>query len=126
MKIDHKKTALLYLKYLEENSIDALLNLFSTDAIVHSPLYGSMPAGDFYKTLANDTTSSQLTYQEIFENSTGQQLALYFNYKWTLVSGKVVVFDVVDIIKFNDQGKVIDLKIIYDTQHSRSEVGKLK
>lgn len=36
-----------------------------------------------------------------------------------MANGKKVIFDVVDIIRCNNNGKIIELKIIYDTVQAR-------
>lgn len=124
-QIDLKKIGLHYLKYLENNTIEALLGLFAAEAIVHSPIYGSKPAKEFYKILGSDTSNSSLTFINSFENNEMNSFALYFDYEWTLKNGKVVSFDVVDIIQCDTKGKIVDLKIIYDTHLTRKEVDEL-
>ena len=114
-----------YLHYLERGSIQEVVDLFSEDGVVHSPIYGTLSAKTFYKLLSDDTQASKLELKDIFETSNSKTLALYFNYIWTLKNGDLVNFDVVDIIKFNEQHKIIDLKIIYDTQHSRKAIEML-
>ena len=123
--INLKQVGLLYLEYLENNNIEALLSLFSADAIVHSPIYGSKPAKEFYKILGSDTSNSSLTFINSFENYDTNSFALYFNYEWTLKNGKVVSFDVVDVIQCDAERKIKDLKIIYDTFLTRKEVDAL-
>lgn len=49
-----------------------------------------------------------------------------FEYKWTVKSGKIVEFDVVDILDFDKENKIIGLKIIYDTVISRNLVDEMK
>ncbi len=93
--------------------------------MVHSPIYGQQSARVFYKMLQEDTRNSELKLKEIFEAKDSGNIALYFEYTWTVKSGKVVVFDVVDIITFNQDYKIIKLKIIYDTVISRKLVESL-
>lgn len=37
-----------YLNALGASDLDAMLALFADDAVVHSPLYGTLPAREFY------------------------------------------------------------------------------
>ncbi len=104
--------AKLYIQHLENGEIEKVIELFSKEGIVHSPLYGSMSAKDFYVALKEDTTDSKLKFKGVFEEPNSNRLALYFNYIWTLQSGKKVDFDVVDINVFNDKNKIAELKII--------------
>ena len=115
----NKETALHYLKLLEEGNTAQINDLFAADALVHSPVYGTMNPKSFYSTLSNDTNNSELEILSIFENQKGDQVALHFNYKWTLKNGQLVAFDVVDIFEFRDN-KITDLKIIYDASVTRS------
>ena len=53
-------------------------------------------------------------------------IALHFNYHWTLKNNSQVNFEVVDILEFNDNDKIKVLTIIYDTVRSRELVEELK
>ena len=122
----NKKTCLEYIRLLQKGNNDDLIKLFIADAIVDSPIYGVMPAQEFYKKLKEDTKSSNLTIHGQFEDKTSGNIALYFNYKWILQSQKEVNFDVVDIIEFDTSHKIKKLKIIYDTFESRKLIDELK
>lgn len=120
-----KQIAKAYISYLENGEIENVIHLFTTTGIVHSPIYGTKPARAFYTILAKDTSNSKLKTNGIFEDQDSNQLALYFNYTWTLKNDTIVSFDVVDIIYFNEENKITELKIIYDTQLSRIAVDSL-
>jgi ketosteroid isomerase-like protein len=115
-----------YIDLLEKGDIRGVISLFSSTGIVHSPIYGKKSAKEFYNDLAEDTSESKLTINGIFEEPGSNRVALYFNYTWTLKNGEVVNFDVVDIIVFDDDGKISELRIIYDTVQSRGMVNSLK
>lgn len=123
--ITKKETANKYIDFLEKGDMDNLLKLFSENAIVDSPVYGVLNAKEFYTKLSNDTLLSELNLKGIFEENESNNIALYFNYKWTLINNKQVDFDVVDIIEFNDSNQISSLKIIYDTLKSRKVVNEL-
>ncbi|MFV9550730.1 nuclear transport factor 2 family protein [Algibacter sp. PT7-4] len=114
-----KEVAKKYIDYLENGAIDSIINLFNTNGMVYSPLYGTKKAKDFYYELSNDTTNSKLKLLGIFEDNDTNNIALYFTYKWTLKTNKKVAFDVVDIIEFDAHNKISKLKIIYDTVNAR-------
>ena len=121
-----KEVAKKYIEFLSAGHLDDILSLFAENATVHSPIYGENDATTFYKILIDDTENSKLQLKGIFEDSESANLALHFEYTWTLKSTKVVAFDVVDIIEFDNQNKIIELKIIYDTVVSRQLVNELK
>ncbi|MDE1207153.1 nuclear transport factor 2 family protein [Tenacibaculum larymnensis] len=114
-----------YLEHLENGNIEKVINLFSNNGIVESPIYGIKKADKFYRELNNDTSNSELFLKGIFEQNDSNNLALYFTYKWTLKNNEKVEFDVVDIIELDSENKITKLKIIYDTVISRKLVNDL-
>ncbi|MFN7115476.1 MAG: nuclear transport factor 2 family protein [Saprospiraceae bacterium] len=115
----HHKIVQSYFEYLQNSDYNNIINLFHQDAIVISPLYGERPANLFYTALLADTQQSQLTLLEIFTNATGTVIAANFVYRWTLSDGTITTFDCVDIFELDEQGKIKQLKIIYDTAKTR-------
>lgn len=120
-----KAVAERYMQLLEQGDMASVIQLFSVDGIVSSPIYGTQRAADFYRILAEDTTQSKLKLKGIFEEKEQLKLAVYFEYIWTLRSGKIVQFDVVDILEFDTRNKIQQLTIIYDTVISRQLVKEL-
>ncbi|NND15866.1 MAG: SnoaL-like domain-containing protein [Eudoraea sp.] len=124
--LSKKSIAKKYLDHLQSGDLEQLLDLFSENATVDSPIYGVQIALDFFHDLLTDTQSSELELLGIFEEEGGNNLALYFTYKWTLKNGEIVSFEVVDIMEFDASQKISTLKIIYDTVTARSLVKQLK
>lgn len=121
-----KEIAIQYLKHLENGEIENIIDLFHSEGIVDSPIYGIKKVNVFYNELNNDTSNSKLTLRGIFEENDSKTIALYFTYHWTLKNKEVVTFDVVDIIDFDSNHKILKLKIIYDTVNARQLVNQLK
>lgn len=121
-----KEIAKRYIGFLANGEVEHIIDLFAENGTVFSPIYGKNRAREFYTTLNEDTANSELNVKGIFEDSETNQLALYFEYKWTVASGKMVEFDVVDIIEFDPQNKISELRIIYDTVVSRQLIEELK
>lgn len=120
-----KEIAQLYIEYLEKGNIDKIIKLFSKNGQVTSPIYGTKSASDFYAALNEDTSNSKLKLKGIFEEEDSNQIAVSFNYKWTLKNKSRIEFDVVDIMEFNKGNKIVHLQIIYDTVKSRVLVNAL-
>jgi len=120
-----KEIAKKYIDFLSKGNIEMIIRFFAENGKVKSPIYGEKNAIEFYTTLNDDTINSELKLKGIFEDSDSGKLALYFEYIWTVKSGKVVEFDVVDIIEFDAENKIIELKIIYDTIISRKLIDEL-
>lgn len=115
-----------YLEFLEQSKVDKIVELFSLNGIVDSPLYGVKKATDFYNELLGDTVKSQLTFKDLLKSDITNNIALNFTYKWTLSNNEIVEFDVVDIITLNTNNKIEKLKIIYDTVTARDILNKIK
>ncbi|AXT59859.1 nuclear transport factor 2 family protein [Aquimarina sp. AD10] len=121
-----EQVAKKYLSFLEKGEIDRVVDLFTDDGLVISPLYGTRPAKDFYKALAADTTESILTFDGLFFEKQSNRISLLFDYDWKLKTGENVQFKVVDIIELNSENKIEKLTIIYDTVHSRDVLKELR
>jgi hypothetical protein len=110
-----------YFRALESGDVAALTNLFSMDGIIHSPLYGERPARDFYRELMTDTMASTISLLNIFINPENANIyAAHFKYDWTLKDGTKTNFECIDIFQFDQQKKIRELTIIYDTHELRS------
>src|SRR3954454_8097501 len=109
-----------YLKSLEAGDAKTIISLFSENGVIHSPLYGDVPAKDFYKDLFDDTTQSVITLSNIFQSSTNlNTAAAHFKYEWTLKNGTKTNFEAVDVFVFDEHGKIKEMTIIYDTAKTR-------
>jgi len=112
-----------YLEALNEGNLDKVLALFTENAMVHSPLYGKVPAADFYRELFADTRQSETTLLHVFDRAEpDDSVALHFHYRWTLQGGRVVEFECVDVFGISrGDGRFESLRIIYDTHPLRHE-----
>lgn len=116
-----------YLAGLDAGDLEAVLNLFTPEAQVVSPLYGTMPARDFYAALFADTQASDTELLNVFDQSGSDgAVALHFRYGWTLADGTPVAFEVVDVIELTEaRDAFAKLTIIYDTAPLRGEWSKV-
>jgi len=119
-----EEVAQKYLSFLEKGEMHNVIDLFVDEGIVESPLYGTLPATEFYNSLAEDTTSSQLHFDGLFFEKNTNRASLLFDYTWTLKNNKTVEFKVVDVLEFTSENKIKKLSIIYDTVIARSLIGK--
>lgn len=112
-----------YVAAIEAADAPRVLALFSADAVVYSPLYGSTPATEFFPTMLGDTAKAELTLLGAANGSTvdGTPLAIwYFRFDWTLASGSDVIgADMVDLAELDDEGRIVSLTIVYDTHEAR-------
>jgi len=112
-----------YLAALDAGDLDAVLALFAPGAEVVSPLYGVRPATEFYAALFADTERSRTELLHVFPASSPiGAVALHFRYDWTLADGKLVTFEVVDVIELTPAGDAFArLTILYDTAPLRPD-----
>jgi ketosteroid isomerase-like protein len=115
-----------YLHSLETSDYETLMSLFAKDAVVHSPLYGKVSASQFYKDLFKDTAESKITLLNVYPSEDGRGAAAHFQYDWTLADGTRAPFEVVDVFTFSKEGKITELKIIYDTAKTRVAFDQFK
>ena len=106
-----------YLQALAEGDAARAVGLFTSDGVVESPLYGVLPAAQFYPALFADTAESRLTLRSTM---TGEYhghpvISFWFDFDWTLANGEPAPFTVVDVAELDDDGRITRLHIIYDT-----------
>jgi SnoaL-like domain len=112
-----------YLAALEVGDAERVLALFAPDGIVHSPLYGSVPARQFYPTLFADTAEAKLTLRRVFCDDR-EAVAFWFDFAWVLADGMPAPFTVVDIAELTEDGLIANLHIIYDTSPTAGTLNK--
>jgi hypothetical protein len=106
-----------YLRAVEGRDIARLLPLFADVALVHSPVYGTVPATVFYPRLFADTRAATLTLRATLGGP--GLVAFWFDFDWTLADGTPAPFEVVDIAELDGAGRIRALHIIYDTVRVR-------
>ncbi|MGI5488127.1 nuclear transport factor 2 family protein [Microtetraspora malaysiensis] len=117
-----KELAENYLDALARGDLPAVLALYRPGAIVHSPLYGPIPATEFYPELFADTGRAKLNLLGATEGAAtngGRIVTIWFQFDWTLPSGQPADFECVDVLELADDGRIAALHIIYDTVTAR-------
>lgn len=106
-----------YLSALAGADVPGVLALFAKDGVVNSPLYGVLPATEFYPALFADTAESKLTLKATMagEREGRAVISFWFDFDWTLASGEPAPFTVVDVAELDDHGLIAELHIVYDT-----------
>ena len=111
-----------YLEALRDADVVKALALFAAEATVNSPLYGSMPAAEFYPALFADTAESALTLRATMVGGTAEHpvISFWFDFDWTLANGEPAPFTVVDVAELDAGGRIETLHIVYDTAPIRA------
>ncbi len=115
-----------YLKALEKGELKGILELFTKDGQVISPVYGRLHADKFYRALLADTQNSELELHHCICDHKANKLAIYFTYRWTLKDDSLLIFDVVDILVLDNNHKVKELTIVYDSRETSSKIASLR
>jgi hypothetical protein len=79
-----------YLRALSAADTSLAASLFTDDGIVHSPLYGALPAREFYPALFADTSQANLTLKAVMrgDDQAGRMtVSFWFHFDWHLPSG---------------------------------------
>lgn len=113
----HEQLVDEYLAALAGGSTERVLALFSPSGQVDSPLYGTLPATEFYPALFADTEESRLTLRTTMEGTLGglPVVSFWFDFDWTLANGEPAPFTVVDVAELDVEGLITTLHIVYDT-----------
>ncbi len=111
-----------YLEALQAADIGKAVALFAAGGTVDSPLYGTMPATDFYPALFADTAQSALTLRATMVGGTDERpvISFWFDFDWILANGEPAPFTVVDVAELDAQGLIETLHIVYDTAPIRA------
>jgi SnoaL-like domain len=111
-----------YLAALDTGSVDAVLACFAPGGEVVSPLYGTLPAAEFYPGLFGDSAPSSTELRRVYvDPADDREVALAFHYAWVLGDGTPAPFDVVDLVTLtDDRDRIARLTICYDTAPLRT------
>ena len=117
-----KELAEAYLGALGRADLNAIFGLFSAGAVVHSPLYGPVPACEFFPALFGDTAESRLTLRGVTQGTAADGtplVSIWFHFDWQLPGGQRAPFNVVDVLELDHGGHIAALRIVYDTADIR-------
>src|SRR4030095_5279162 len=99
-----------YLAALEVGDAKRVLALFAPDGIVHSPLYGAVPARQFYPTLFADSAEIRLTLRRVFRDDE-EAVAFWFDFTWVLADGTSASSTIVDIAELASSLLQLDQRV---------------
>lgn len=103
-----------YFAALTARDSDRMLDLFAPGGVVHSPLWGVVPAADFYPMLFSRTSHASTQMRRVFTAPDGSS-AFWFDYVWTLPDGSESTVNAVDVVELDDAGRIRQIFIVYDT-----------
>lgn len=109
--------AATYVDAMTQGDVARVLTLFASDGDVHSPLYGTLPAADFYPALFKDTAAAKLNLRASMSGSRDghEVVALWLDWVWTLASGESTRAMAVDIAELDESGSISHFYIVWDS-----------
>ena len=115
-----------YVGSLETGDPDQILKHFAERAQVHSPLYGDLPAPEFFAEMLAHTGRSETRIRNVFTSQANPRAAaVHFTYHWTLADGTPAHLEVVDVFRLSEDCTGIDdLTIIHDTARLRYAIDR--
>ncbi|MFA0809929.1 nuclear transport factor 2 family protein [Microbulbifer epialgicus] len=112
-----------YLSALEKGDLEALLALFTKDAMVFSPIFGECRVVDFYSYVIKATKDRSMTLKNIMLGVVDpNQVAVYVSYTRAVENNKPATIDTVDVFDLAaDLSAFSSVTIIYDTAPVRGD-----
>ena len=117
MNPSYKKAMNDYLDAFTRGDLNGVLSLFNDNAVVISPTAGAKSPKDFYPALMERSKGTTFKLKLAFDGETPNTAAILFDYNKALPGGGTKTFDCVDIFKFDADGKIAEMKIIFDTRN---------
>jgi ketosteroid isomerase-like protein len=113
----HKQVMLDYLAAFTEGDLGVILQLFAPEAWVYSPTQDQPRRPiDFYPALLERSKGTVFTPKTCFAGDQPGTAAILFDYHKKMPDGSIRPFDCVDLFAFDAQGKIRELRIIFDTK----------
>lgn len=117
-----------YLAAADKADLNGVLSLFTPEALVISPLYGSLDVQTYHQRLFLHTKHSIIRLLHVFEEANDPtSAALHFHYTWILQSGEKVELEIMAVFELtSDKSRLAKLTYIYDTGPIRPYLGRIR
>jgi hypothetical protein len=109
--------SLQYRRAVKERNMDAILSIFSTEAVITTPLKGVCDVKSYHEWLFATVKKSTVDVQEVFQALNGDiSIAVLSRYTWLLNNDKTVQFGGMSVFEFTpDRKKIRKMTTYYDT-----------
>lgn len=114
----HKQAMTRYIDAFNANDLDGVLALFSEQAQIYSPTQAEPKAPrDFYPALLERSKgNTRFELKNIFDGENENTACMLFDYHKTTDEG-TTTFDCVDICTFDNEGKIEEMRIIFNPKN---------
>jgi hypothetical protein len=116
--------SLQYRKAVKERDLDAVLALFSPEAMIITPLKGSCDARTYHEWFFETIKRSSVKVINAFQALNSEIcLAVLADYEWLMHDDKVINFSGMSVFEFTrDKRKIRKLSTFYDTSTVRPQL----
>ena len=113
-----------YVRCLEESELETLLDLFADDATIEDPVGTDLREGkdtlrEFYTVACEGLAKASLSGNP---RLAGSEVAFPFNVT-AGAPGEEIVINIVDVFRFNDEGKVVSMRAFWGPDNISPAVG---
>ncbi len=120
--------SLQYRKAVKERDLDAVLAVFSPDALIVTPLKGSCDVRTYHQWLFTAVKRSTVKVINAFQAMNSEIcLAVQANYEWLMHDDTVIHFTGMSVFDFTpDKKKIKKMSTFYDTSLVRLQLAVLR
>lgn len=106
-----------YLKAMEAGDLPGVLDCFSADGVVVSPVYGTVKVRAFYEQLFGDTIRTEVRIRDLYvAHGRPDRAIAHFEYLWERREKPTLETRLIDLFDFDPSGtKIVRLRIIMDS-----------
>jgi hypothetical protein len=116
-----------YYRALLQHDYHAVMKLFSKGAVIEHPIFGTMAAADFFKTLLDRAQRHEITIIDMFSAlKNPQRMATYLSAKFTTKDNSQFEEKPIHIFDFTKEGLIEKMIVIIDTYRFRDEYSRQK
>jgi hypothetical protein len=122
------EVSLRYRLAVKERNLDAVLETFSDDAVIETPLKGVIKPKPYHEWLFAQVKDQVVKVQNLYQALNGDiSISIHSQYEWVLNDDEVIKFGVVSLFEFTeDRLKIRKMSNFYDTFKVRSALEKAK
>ncbi|MCA8878989.1 MAG: nuclear transport factor 2 family protein [Rhodobacteraceae bacterium] len=112
-----------YAAALERGDLDALLACFTEDAVAHSPIFGTLPAAEFYARVLRITGGRRMSVRTVFAGlSDPPRAAIHVRYTRRIEGRPAATIEGVDLFDLSPGlDRFAAVTIVYDTAPVRPD-----
>ena len=108
MTTPHERTIRRYLHAMEANDLPDVLDCFTPNALIASPVYGEVPVRPFYEKLVADTVRANVTIRTLYRSEERPDLWIaHFGYVWVRRDQADMDTELIDLFELDASGERI-------------------